>query len=86
MPRLRENIIGVNRNVYGMAGDTVRVVSDHDNVQIVEDESGNRFAVRNDKLTYDDAPIKAVPIEKSITVKPSKTGNKKQLSTQQNLF
>lgn len=86
MPRLKENIIGVFRTVYGMAGDTVTVVSDHDNVQIVENESGNRFPVKTEKLTYDDAPIKAVPIDKSPTVKPAKTGTKKQLSTQQNLF
>ena len=37
--------------VYGLTGEGVSIISVHGNVSIVQNESGNRFSVPNEKLS-----------------------------------
>jgi hypothetical protein len=59
MPYLTQDIVGsASRFCYGKKGDEVRIYSNHQNVLIVENESGIRFGVleiqiSNDKIEPD---------------------------------
>lgn len=47
MTTLQADVIGPYSGIaYGLAGDRVRIISDHDNVMIVEGESGKRFPLK----------------------------------------
>jgi membrane-bound ClpP family serine protease len=46
-----EDVTGVKGRQYARRGDVVKIVSDHDNVLIVENiETGERFPVQTEKL------------------------------------
>jgi len=52
MPYLISDIVGTSSRIdYGRQGDLVTIYSDHDNVFIVENSQGFRFAVRKDFLS-----------------------------------
>jgi hypothetical protein len=55
---LRRTIRSIVRpaNIYGNAGDQVTLVSDHDEVLIVEDENKFRFPVKREEVSEEDKP------------------------------
>ena len=64
MPYLTQDIVGTSsRRTYGKKGDLVKIYSDHDNVKIVENPDGFRFAVNekflsNKKIEKENVPTK----------------------------
>lgn len=48
---LTEDVTGVKGRQYARAGDQVRIVADHGNVQIVENiNTGERFSINTEKI------------------------------------
>ncbi len=63
MPYLKEHIR--KAWVSANAGEQVKIIADHGNVQIVEDKNGNRFPIRTEDLS-DTEPIDIPPIPEFI--------------------
>ncbi len=90
MPRLKENIYSsVSRTCYGTAGMVVKIVATHGDVEIVEDQDGNRFPVSSSKLEYDQQaaikPDTRPPPDKKGKSTPGRK-NSKQAQQIQTLF
>lgn len=74
-----------DQELYARKGEEVKVISDHDNVMIVEAVDGFRFSVKKIDLTEEDIPretVAEVPVQKPIS-KPAakKTKAKQQQNT-----
>ncbi|MFT3679821.1 MAG: hypothetical protein QM791_06120 [Ferruginibacter sp.] len=86
---LKSDITSSNRKepeVYGLQGEQVVIIADHDNVMIVEGKDGKRFGVHIDQLTDMAISRESVPFEKDMAhVKPKKT-KKIKTQTQHELF
>jgi hypothetical protein len=72
--------------VYGLKDDKVKIISNHQNVLIVENEKGIRFPYKISDLVLKDKPVY---IETKNTVVPKKAAQtkvKKEENKQQQLF
>ena len=52
--KLLEDILSYNYKLRGKKGESVKIVSKHDNVYIVESKNGERFSVDKNKIRLDD--------------------------------
>ena len=50
---LKVDVLSYNFHLRGNAGDEVEILFDHENVKIVENTKGQRFAVHELKLDYE---------------------------------
>lgn len=50
---LKIDVLSYNFHLRGVAGDEVEILFDHDDVKIVENDKGERFAVHETKLDYE---------------------------------
>ena len=58
MKRLRCDIISsCSGKLYGKAGDDVTIITNDEQVAIVEDKEGNRFPCRSENLVTDESQI-----------------------------
>ena len=48
---LKTDVIGIKRNVYGLTGDMVMVVSNHHPALVVQNEKGEKFSTTYDNLS-----------------------------------
>lgn len=72
---LANDITGIfKRTRYAKAGDTVKLIAEHGEVLIVENEIGERFSVRNDDMVNEKKPEATV-----ITPAPSKSKKKESV-------
>lgn len=55
MPRLKITISSIiNGFCYGRAGDEIKIIADHGNVFIVENDLSNRFSVVKENIEFDE--------------------------------
>lgn len=68
---------------YGLQGDTVEIISTHENVLIVEGDKG-RFSVMQDDVTADfvEAPVEIIQEKEPKKVSVAAAKKKHQLQTQ----
>jgi hypothetical protein len=70
-------------NIYGNAGDKVKLISDHDEVLIVENENKFRFPVEKEFVSEEDKPV-IIPDEIPVPeAPPSRNKNKKAAPQEQ---
>ena len=50
---LKIDVLSYNFHLRGVAGDEVEILFDHEDVKIVENAKGERFAVHESKLDFD---------------------------------
>lgn len=80
--------------VYGLQGDSVKLVSDHGQVLIVEGVNGKRFSVKQSELTSqiiikrktEAEPDTAAPIKPNINQAPPVSKGAAPINQQQTLF
>lgn len=79
------NVMNTNV-VYGSAGDEVKLIADHDNVLIVENNNGFKFPVKKELVTEDTNPNiipDEIPIAKQA---PARQKKKVSPNEQSSLF
>jgi len=82
MPKLKAHVFGkFESRCYGLAGDRVTIIADHDNVLIVENTVGSRFSVRREDIEFDEA-VKVE--EQPVVVEEKQTTRKKSASKKSN--
>ena len=62
---LKTDVIGSKRNVYGLTGDRVMVISNHHPALVVQNEKGDKFSTTYDNLCA--SPIQKQKTDESTT-------------------
>ena len=73
------------KNIYGNAGDPVKMIKDNGIVYLVEDENGNRFSVLKTEVTEDENVL-IIAAEKQAVNKIQAKKTSKSIPTTQTLF